>query len=330
MSSNTSIEWTDRTWNPVRGCSLVSAGCANCYAMKTAHRFNQPGGAYDGLTEMGPNRPRWNGTIMTLPSELETPLHWKKPRRVFVNSMSDLFHEDVPDEFLDQAFAVMAIAKQHTYQILTKRPERMRDYFIGLAEKPSRRLYESVRGMFRYKGFTGQLGPEDTIPTRISVPFSNIWLGVSIEDQATADERIPILLQTPAAVRFVSAEPLLGPVHFNPWWLTRSVIDVTALTYGGQVRKPNPNPSLDWVIVGGESGPGARPCDVEWIRSIKRECQAAAVPCFVKQIGANPLPFAGAKIKFYAPDQVGVDLTDKKGGDMAEWPEDLRIREFPR
>lgn len=276
------IQWTDRTWNPVRGCSLVSTGCANCYAMKQAHRFSGKGKPYEGLTEIGPFGPRWNGKIRLIPDALKEPLHWKKPQRVFVNSMSDLFHEDVPREFLKAVMGVTMDCPQHAFQILTKRPQRMREVVTELNGFPS-----------------------------------NVWLGVSVENQTTADERIPILLETPAAVRFISAEPLLGPIDLlNLRDGTFNALDgIDFELIGGDQPE-----QLSWVIVGGESGPGARPCDLGWIRSIKEQCQAAKVPVFVKQLGRIPL---------FDRDESVRHLKDKKGGDMAEWPEDLRVREFP-
>lgn len=247
MGDNSKIQWTDRTWNPVRGCSLVSAGCANCYAMKQAHRFSGRGKPYEDLTELGPHGPRWNGNIMLVPEALEEPLRWKTPARVFVNSMSDLFHEDVPIKFISRVWLTMQLAPQHTFQILTKRPERMLAY---------------MREFGHYEG----------------KPLPNVWLGVSAENQETADERIPLLLQTPAAVRFVSAEPLLGPVsfrwaHWEPFNRDRVINHLDGLR------------RLDWVIAGGESGPGARPMHPEWARSIRDQCQAADVPFFFKQWG---------------------------------------------
>ncbi len=167
------IVWTDETWNPLRGCSRVSEGCRNCYAESVARRFDGPGLPYEGLIASGG---QWNGQIKLVPEKLDEPLRWQRPRRIFVNSMSDLFHPNVPNEYIDRVFAVMALASQHTFQVLTKRPERMLEY----------------------------LNRRTTMP--------NVWLGVSIENQVTADERIPLLLQTPAAVRWVSAEPLLRPV----------------------------------------------------------------------------------------------------------------------
>lgn len=300
VGRKTSIEWTDMSWNPVRGCSLVSAGCQNCYAMKTAHRFNKHGMAYDGLTEIGPQGPRWNGTIRLVPELLDEPLHWKKSQRVFVNSMSDLFHEDVPDEFLHEVFAVMAVTPQHTYQVLTKRPERMRSVlsdnddklFWALVEGNAQRMYSGLHPEADREAISMGLAVNGLLP--------NVWLGVSVEDQAAADERIPMLLQTPAAVRWISAEPLLGPVYVSHSTLLEGI---------------------DWIVVGGESGPGARPCDLSWVRSLKAQCQAAQVSVFVKQLGSHPCEVdMNSKII----------LSDKKGGDLDEWPNDLRVREWPQ
>ena len=341
MSDGSKIEWCDATWNVVRGCSVVSPGCTNCYAMKTAHRFNRPGGAYDGLTEVGNHGPRWTGKIRLVPEKLDEPLHWRKPRRVFVNSMSDLFHEDVPDQFIDKVFRAMGACddqdRAHTFQILTKRPARMREY-MGMRAYHAWNLCRLATERF---------------------PPSNVWLGASCENQKTADERIPLLLQTPAAVRFVSAEPLIaavdlsynamcGPCGLGPpappkpkrpdhWTSGRASDGGRSLVRG-----------IDWVIVGGESGPGARPCDVEWIRSIVEQCQEAQTPVFVKQLGARPkgwcrsLLIAGAIghdvadfCDSYESGEGGhcgwrcVLLKDRKGGDPSEWPEDLRVREFP-
>lgn len=306
MSATSSIQWTDVTWNPVRGCSMVSAGCQNCYAMKQAHRFSGKGKPYAGLTEMGPNGPRWMGQVTLVPEVLDKPLHWKKPRKIFVNSMSDLFHEDVPDNFIHQVFATIRQSPQHIYQILTKRPERMWE-FIAEYLRPREALGWA-------NGF-----------------YSHVWFGVSIEDQATADERIPILLQTPAAVRFISAEPLLAPVDLTAWTACHCGAD-------GEHCDMCLTGGLNWVVVGGESGPRARPCDVGWIRSIKSQCWEAGVPVFVKQLGAKPYApegshaanewaaFRGDAIM----DDIGqIHTIHHKGGDMAEWPEDLRVREFP-
>jgi len=238
MSANSSIEWTEATWNPVRGCDIVSPGCTNCYAMKVAHRFSGAGKPYDGLTKLTKGGPVWTGQVRLVPEALGMPLRWRKPRRIFVNSMSDLFHEDVPDGFITEVWRTMADTPHHTYQILTKRPARM-------AENLRRAL---------------------SIGDFIAPPLENVWLGVSVEDQRRADERIPLLLLTPAAVRWLSVEPLLGPVDLWPW-----IAD------------------LDWVVVGGESGHGARPMDQDWARSLRDQCNEAAVPFFFKQWGTLKL-----------------------------------------
>lgn len=298
----TKIEWTERVWNPVRGCSLVSAGCANCYAMKQAHRFHGEGQAYEGLTELGPQGPRWTGKIRLVPQSLEAPLRWKKPLKIFVNSMSDLFHEDITQDFIFQVLTTIWQAKQHTFQVLTKRPERMKAVMEA-----------------HYKSIQRQ-------------PLENLWLGVSVEDQQTADERIPILLQTPAAVRFISAEPLLGLIDLgqlpNRYSMGEGQPYLDALRGSAWIVSGpdyydvcNIGSQIDWVIVGGESGPKARPTNIAHIRSIKDQCQAAKVPVFVKQLGSHP----------YEDDANSkIILIDKKGGDPAEWPSDLRVREFPR
>jgi len=229
------IEWTDETWNPITGCTKVSTGCKHCYAERLWQRLSAKNMPYEG-------RPFTD--VQCHPERLSQPLHWKKPRRVFVNSMSDLFHESVRDDFIISVLMVIETAKQHTFQVLTKRPERMRDFFCG----------ESGAGL--------------NVP-----PIKNLWLGVSVENQETADERIPLLLQTPAAVRFVSAEPLLSPI--NMVWVSHGLLDKRYYNI------------LDWVIVGGESGPSARPMNPDWARSIRDQCQAAGVPFFMKQMGGK-------------------------------------------
>ncbi len=273
----TSIEWTDETWSPVRGCALVSAGCANCYAMKQAHRFSGKGQAYEGLTELGPQGPRWNGTIRLVPEVLDAPLRWKKPRRIFVNSMSDLFHEDVPDEFIVNVYAVMVAASWHTFQVLTKRPERRR----YLLNAPSFREWVAQRAAKLINALRGDrsLSATENLAKWNAGQAVNIHEGVSVEDQKTADERIPILLQTPAAVRFVSAEPLLWPVDCSTY------LQLPKTFEGMMTPRQAWNVLLDWVIVGGESGPGARPMHPAWVRSLRDQCQAAGVPFFFKQWG---------------------------------------------
>jgi protein gp37 len=240
--------------------------------------------------------------------------------------MSDLFHEDVPDEFIVNVYAAMVAASWHTFQVLTKRPERRR----YLLNAPSFREWVAERAAKLINALRGDrsLPATENLAAWNAGSARNIHEGVSVEDQQTADERIPILLQTPAAVRFVSAEPLLGPVQ---------------LGCGGELfdygvgRNQDNEPRIHWVIAGGESGPGARPCDVAWIRSIVQQCQAAAVPCFVKQLGTRPFDGYDRWPIRYGDTTIDIgeekrwmELKDKKGGDPAEWPKDLRVREWPR
>jgi protein gp37 len=365
VGDKTKIEWTDATWNPVRGCSVVSEGCRNCYAMQVAARFSQPywevwqgqtlicsakqklteaaarnkvaneaangvvmearpsseGQAYEGLAYRNSSGAHWTGKVRLIEEHLEDPLRWKRPRKIFVNSMSDLFHESIPDEWIDRIFAVMALADWHTFQILTKRPERMRDYlnnsncayrvwdtaFNTAAAYPQ--LYElAERHLAKRQGDNPRW------------PLPGVWLGVSVEDQKTADERIPLLLQTPAAVRWISAEPLLGPIDlthvdysarlretlgdFAKFMAEKDGDDVQASveharssinapaylqTLTGQWfdgwDRGNDGKRLDWVVVGGESGANARPMHPDWVRSIRDQCVAAGVPFFFKQWG---------------------------------------------
>ncbi len=291
------IEWTrgddgalGRTWNPTRGCSRVSEGCRHCYAEGIAARFSthalqtgeEPGGVFAGFATMTKSGPRWTGKVELLASKLDEPLHWKKPCRVFVNSMSDLFHEALPDEAIDRVFAVMALCPQHTFQVLTKRPERMGNYIDGHQHGRMCRVAEDIPIR----------GDKPNAP----FPLPNVWLGVSVEDQKTADERIPLLLKTPAAVRFVSYEPALGPVDFakvaGPGSANHlaNVFDGNALyigDIGGIDFAWTRRGMLHWVIAGYESGPGARPADIEWIRSVKDQCVAAGVSFFYKQAAIN-------------------------------------------
>lgn len=276
MADRTSIEWTDASWNPIRGCSLVSAGCANCYAMKQAHRFGGVGQPYDALTELGPQGTRWTGQVRLVPELLDQPLRWRKPRRIFVCSMSDLFHENVPDDFIDRVFAVMALAPQHTFQVLTKRPARMGRYFCQDRMGVIDRAVEFVAD--RRGDVAGRVVLENLEAG--GWPLPNVWLGVSVEDQKTADERIPLLLQIPAAVRWISAEPVLEPIDLSQFIPLNRYSSYRAAR-GAMLNMPG----LDWVVIGGESGPGARPMHPDWARSIRDQCVAAGVPFFFKQWG---------------------------------------------
>ena len=297
MSDGSKIEWTDNSWNPVSGCTKVSPGCDHCYAETFAERWRGTPGHH---FEQGFDVQLW-------PDRLEIPLHWKRPRRIFVNSMSDLFHESVPDDYIAQVFGVMAATPRHTYQVLTKRHGRLRSllnnygWWTGVVVHAMD--YEDQPGGERR-------GPVQTQPDGCAL--LNVHLGVSVEDQKWADIRVPALLDTPAAVRLVSAEPLLGPVDLT--WL--GGIDALQRDWCGSAAGGTgaAHPLLDWVIAGGESGPGARPCDLAWLRSLGRQCAEAEVPFFCKQLGAI----------------LGRELgAGRKGGDWDAWPEDLKIRQFP-
>lgn len=305
MSDNSAIEWTDATWNPIVGCTIVSPGCTNCYAMKQAARmermFAGTTGAphYRWLTKTVNGNPVWIGKVALAPDKtLAQPLRWKAPRRIFVNSMGDLFHESIPDEWIDRVLAVMALAPQHTFQVLTKRAARMREYFID------RRPVERCSPWGRIKCEMLLLDPDRPLDANVEAggyhfrwPLPNVWLGASAERQQEADERIPLLLQTPAAVRFVSCEPLLGPIDLRAIRYRDGDADVRidALTAEAWVENSDSasaytneadgNPGLDWIIVGGESGKDARPMHPQWARDLRDQCGAADVAFFFKQWG---------------------------------------------
>ncbi len=297
MADKTGIEWADATWNPIVGCSIVSPGCTNCYAMAQAARIErmQPGSHYAGTTQPSKAGPVWTGKLALAPEHILTaPLRWRRPRRIFVNSMGDLFHEAVPDAWIDRVFDVMASSGAHTFQVLTKRADRMRRYVESLGENRARWQTDHQRISY---------GLHETINGGSPAwPLRNVWLGVSAEDQRRADESIPHLLATPAAVRFVSADPLLGPVDFmkiDYAAFMRSVrpgSDAGLHEHDPDMRWPllKPfehwqsgftSPGLDWIIVGGESGRDARPMHPDWARAIRDQCAAAGVPFFFKQWG---------------------------------------------
>jgi protein gp37 len=315
-STSTAIEWTHATWNPVRGCSRVSEGCRHCYAERQAIRHAGAGRPYEGLVRKTPHGPQWTGQISFVEHALLEPLRWRDPRLVFVNSMSDLFHERVAVDQIALVFAAMAAAPQHGFQVLTKRASRMLEVVHRLYDNGGA-LVRIAADLLAAEARACHLGQDGW-----TFPLPNVWLGVSVEDQARADERIPYLLGTPAAVRFVSAEPLLGPVD-----LTRVVLDegVAEDVLGDADLRADPKapPCLDWVIVGGESGPRARPFDLAWARQMVATCLEREVPIFVKQLGAQP--FDSARVG----EMQDVGLADRKGGDPAEWPADLRVRQMP-
>jgi protein gp37 len=340
MGSKTGIEWTDATWNPIIGCSRVSEGCRNCYAEGIAGRFGAgKETVYSGLTQIVNGRAVWTGQIKET-RQLLQPLSWRKPKRVFVNSMSDLFHENVTDEMRDRIFAVMALCPQHTFQVLTKRPERMLGYLTGerklpgLEAEPSmdsrRAIGLMMVGLIAEepkvaKAVMAQLGDGLSVSTEpgcegklATWPLPNVWLGVSVENQKAADERIPLLLQTPAAVRFISAEPLLGPIDLDRVDDCEdgyfSALDGMMCCEG---RGWKQGPKLDWVICGGESGPGARPMHPDWARSLRDQCQAAGVPFFFKQWGEH-VPFMQSTL----PDS---ELSGKCSGLLEDGTESNKV-----
>ena len=260
---------------------MVSQGCKNCYAQSLTKRF---AGRPSWPAEFKPWTPANAAENVVLhPDRLEAPFSWRTPRRVFVNSMSDLFHEEIPDDFIDQVFAVMALTPQHQYQVLTKRPERMQAYLM--TEFVSVRWENAAAEMIH------------DWPGMLADPLPNVWLGVTVENQRWADHRIPILLDTPAAVRFVSAEPLLGPLDFRRW---------VTVNGNGRYGRLYDFMAVNWIIVGGESGPKHRFFDPEWARTIVNLCAETKTACFVKQLG-------GAR----------------PGNRLDDLPEDLRVREFP-
>jgi protein gp37 len=362
MGDKTSIEWTEASWNPVRGCSRVSKGCEHCYADGVARRFAGVGQPYEGLVRIGKDgkaKAQWNGTVRVVSEHLADPLRWTRPRMVFVNSMSDLFHEALPFETIAAIFGVMAAAPQHTFQVLTKRPQRAREFFdwyegeSGTGASP----YAAVCTAREALANAGEKHVRDALAgaTRDALAgatedwaLPNVWLGVSVEDQATADERIPHLLACPAAVRWVSYEPALGPVRFDRLTGADGI-----WTDAMPERMSEREAGLDWIVVGGESGPGARPFDLAWARSVIAQCREAGVAVFVKQLGAAPVDgersaiydrhglaapslaheeagmlapqYAGGRVVRPAPFRV----RDRKGGAMREWPKDLRVREWP-
>lgn len=372
----TKIEWTDEVWNPLAGCSVLTPGCTNCYAMKMARRLEAIGvDHYAGLTQTTKGGAVWTGKVALAPNHILTkPLRWRKPRRIFVNSMSDLFHETVPDEWIDRVFAVMALAPQHTFQVLTKRSARMLAYLTSRGPVDWSAAIPSPSNMFMSKHeFDCRLlgvAPEIYHQAPLAHPLPNVWLGVSAEDQTRADERIPDLLATPAAVRFVSLEPMIGAVDLNTipspavtpedegYW--HSALESGDIHY----REGHPDvltgrgivdavdgpwlPGLDWVIVGGESGVKARPFHVDWARSIVKQCQAAGVPVHVKQLGAQPRGWCAALAHVAPEDREDVTcdyheaheqgqecqgrcaaMVAPAGGDPTEWPEDLRVQQWP-
>ncbi len=336
MADNTPIEWTDATWNPITGCTLVSEGCRHCYAARLAATRLQHHPSRKGLARLNAaGEAKFTGEVRFNDGWLDQPLRWKRPRMIFVAAHGDLFHPKVTDEQLDQIFAVMALCPQHTFQVLTKRPERARAYLTRPAGNGLQNIHNHIAwdavGLIANRFLDGWKtegvdGPKRRLVIQAAAhwPLPNVWLGTSVEDQKRADERIPELLGTPAAVRWISAEPLLGPVEWKRWLPTAR----KAFRPGGEpFLTPDffmtkcehcgwsgsselvhlargwddadcicpsccrsflcdETPKIDWVVAGGESGPGARPMHPDWVRSLRDQCAAAGVPFLFKQWGA--------------------------------------------
>lgn len=290
------------TWNPVTGCTPVSAGCMNCWAKAMVHRFPHLHDPEGGMP--------FTECVVLHEYRLDAPLHWKKPRMCFVCSMGDLFHEDVQQDIVRAVLVRVSELHKHRFIILTKRAQRMYEFMATVNNKSG--IFNTTRSQRRW-------------------PLSNLWLGVSVENQATAEERIPLLLQTPAAVRFVSVEPMLGPVDMSPQFVGGKVFaplgEERYIDCGGCVGTPvhpqhpggqtpvcmgHEAGGIDWIIVGCESGPRRSPCNLEWVKSVIDQCDAANVPVFVKQLD------------LYLPSGV-----NKVSHDPSEWPEWARRQEWP-
>lgn len=313
MSDKSAIEWTEATWNPLVGCTKVSSGCDHCYAETLVNRFA-------GHHKAFPNR----FDVVTIRDErtLTQPLRWARPRKVFVNSLSDLFHADVPTEFVARVFAVMALAPQHTFQLLTKRHGRMRSVLtsVGFAE----RVWWEAGKLALTRNRAGKLATRPGLDSSQvgTWPLPNVWLGVSVEDQHWADVRIPVLLKTPAAVRWLSCEPLLGPVDLRAW-LPGQPTDKDQASLAASIRAAGlpdftgdswlrlfTGTGIDWVVTGGESGPGARAMHPSWARDLRDQCEHAGIAFLHKQNGA------------YLPDPDGTErAVDTEG---REYPGRLR------
>lgn len=331
MSDNSHIQWTDATWPITTGCTEAGPDCLHCYARqhswRLAHNPNRKvAQAYQNVTTKTSNgRVQWTGTLNCLAERLDWPLKWKQPRRIFVANMSDLFHEDVPFSFIDQVFAVIFLCPQHTFQVLTKRPKRMMEYFTPESASRVSRIAHSLV----VDGKAGDRRQDFATSVNYFWPLSHVWIGTSVGTQKAAAERIPLLQKVPAAVRFLSCEPLLEQVYLGQYltspnldwihaWEKELKSDLNGVRYlplpsgaGIPVEK-----NIHWVIVGGESGHNARPCSLDWIHEIVQQCRDAGIAVYIKQLGTAWAKQSGNRM-------------DSKGGNPEVWPADLRVREFP-
>lgn len=329
MTADTTIEWTHfpgytgKSWNPVTGCQKVASGCKNCYAEAVANRFWKDRKFTD---------------VRTHADRLREPLLRKKPTCYFVNSMSDLFHEAVPFEFIAAVFGVMAACPQHLFIILTKRLRRMREFMEWWAESVERaravfphdddawRRGQCLYGSMLHFSTRPRAGMGQIALGEMGWPLPNVIHGYSASTQADLDAGMPDLLATPSALWCLSLEPLIGPVNLAPWLYEDCPSECVSRAHERNGHRM-PSGRLGWVIVGGESGPGARPCDVAWIHSIVDQCKAAGVPCFVRQLGDVRILSPGTGLPHYR--EWFHQIKARKGADQSEWPAELRVREFP-
>ncbi len=339
MGSKTSIEWTDSTWSCLRGCSRTIAqgaetsGCGDptgggCYAERNGYRFAGPGLPYNGLVRMTPNGARWTGNVLLVDKHLLDPLRWERPRRIFTTSVSDPFHERFSNETIAVVFGVMAVTRRHTHQLLTKRVKRAREWYAwvgcqaaaanaGRGMSPAAYCFAMLQkyvDLDKRGSFSDQerklLSRADVVEAALSAPWPlpNLWVIASTEHQAAADDRVPDLLAIPAAVRGLSCEPLIGDINLRR--VSPSPMPTDALTgrWGVPHQQGTQEPRIHWVIIGAESGPGARPAQDAWFESLVKQCTAAEVAVFVKQMVVN----------------------GKLSKDIAAFPSHLQHREFPR
>lgn len=334
MGENSSIQWTDHTFNPWIGCTKVSPGCANCYAeSETFPRVQRA----NGRELWGKGKPRHRTSEANWRKSLQwnkAPNCWSETdcgrARVFCASMSDWLDDEVPIEWLRDLLELIRLTPNLDWLLLTKRPKNWRERVASVAilDNPNTDLVTHAAG-FATRALARKWVEDGTPP-------ANVWFGVSVEDQKRADERIPELLKIPARIRFLSVEPLLGPVDFDGskgshdgrglcWDWTGKPVHVPHCDYRAVGKEPPTGSRIHWAIFGGESV-GGRPCNIEWILDGVNQCQDAGVKVFVKQLGSNPVD--GSRMSLDA-DRIPLRLKDHKGGDISEWPAELRVREFP-